>query len=341
MGSDRIFGIDLGTSNIKIYKKGDGIVIDEKNLIAIENKKKIIAYGDEAYEMYEKAPDNIEIIGPVKNGVIAGFRSMQQLLTLFFNKPELKKGIGAKEFYICVPTDVTDVEKRAFYDLIASSNIKAKKIHIVEKPIADTVGADLPVNAANGILMVNIGADTTEISIISLGGIVLSKLIKVGGNRLDEAICQGVKKNYNLIIGSKTAQSLKINLASAIKQEEQTMKVMGRDLVTGLPVELAVSSNLIYESIKEYLDTIIDSIKIILERTPPELSSDIIDNGIYLTGGSSGIHELATLITKETDLSVNLFTNASQTAIEGIGKIIENEELQSLAYAMKQTIYNV
>lgn len=337
----KTFGIDLGTSTIKIYQKNDGIILDEKNIIAIANRKQVIAAGDEAYEMYEKAPVNIAVTYPVKNGVIADIANMLELLNYMFRKISKKtKHFSAASIIIATPSDITEVEKRAFFDLVASSNAKTKNIKIVEKPIADAVGIGLDVTTAKGVMVVDIGADTTEVSIMSLGGIVISKLIPIGGNRLDESIKSFVKKSYNLVIGDKTAESIKNKLATAIPRDEDSMKVYGRNVVTGLPTEVEISQMMVYDSIIEYLHSIVDAVRIILERTPPEISSDIIDSGIYVTGGTAAIKGLDELLGKETGLTINICNNPTNTVVDGLGGIIEDKKLLSLASSLKQTNFN-
>ncbi|HHV13842.1 MAG TPA: rod shape-determining protein [Clostridiales bacterium] len=335
--ASKAFGIDFGTSTIKIYKKGQGIVLDERNIVAISNRKNIIAAGNDAFEMYEKAPANINVSYPVKNGVIADVANMTALLTHFMGTINGPKHFGssAADYIVATPTDITEVERRSFYDLIASSSLKVGRIKIVEKPIADAVGVGLDVMTARGVMVVNIGADTTEVSILSLGGIVLSKLIPVGGNRLDEAIKSMVKRKYNLYIGDKTAENIKKKLASAITSVEAAVKVYGRDVVSGLPVLMEVNSNDVYEAISEYMYSIIDAIRIILERTPPEISSDIIDSGIYITGGSAGIFALDELMRKETDLKINICTDPANTVVNGLGKILEDPGLATLADTLR------
>lgn len=334
----KVYGIDFGTSTIKIYQKNDGIILDEKNMIAVANRKQVIAAGNEAFEMYEKAPSNIRVSYPVKNGVIADIANMLELLNYMVHKINKKsKKLAASAVIVATPSDITEVEKRAFFDLVASSNIKTKNIKIVEKPIADAIGIGLDVTNAKGVMVVDIGADTTEVSIMSLGGIVISKLIPIGGNRLDESIKSYVKKNYNLIIGDKTAENIKKELASALPAQEYSIKAYGRNVVTGLPSEVEIGSAYVYESIVEYLYTIVDAIRIILERTPPEISSDIIDSGIYVTGGSASISGLDQLISKETGLNVNICKDATDTVVSGLGNIIEDKKLTSLACSLKQT----
>lgn len=337
----KVYGIDFGTSTIKIYRKHEGVILDEKNIIAIVDRKKVIAAGNEAFEMYGKAPANINVTYPVKNGVIADLANMQELLNYMLQKINKKAGrFSSAEFIVATPSDITEVEKRAFFDLVASSHAKAKSIKIVEKPIADAIGAGLDVTNAKGVMVVDIGADTTEVSIMSLGGIVISKLIPVGGNRFDESIKSFVKKNYNLIIGEKTAELIKMKLASALPMEEQSIKIYGRNVVTGLPTEVNIRSSMVLDSIMEYIYTIIDAVKIILERTPPEISSDIIDSGIYITGGSSALPGLDTLIAKETDLKINICEDPTNTVVKGLGKIIEDKKLSTLAYTLKQTNFS-
>ena len=337
----KVYGIDFGTSTIKIYHKNDGIILDEKNMIAVANRKQVIAAGNEAFEMYEKAPSNIYVSYPVKNGVIADIANMLELLNYMIRKINKKsKKLSAAAVIVATPSDITEVEKRAFFDLVASSNFKSKNIKIVEKPIADAIGIGLDVTNAKGVMVVDIGADTTEVSIMSLGGIVISKLIPIGGNRLDESIKSYVKKNYNLVIGDKTSEGIKKELASALPMEDSSVKIYGRNVVTGLPTEVEISSASVYESITEYLSTIVDAIRIILERTPPEISSDIIDSGIFVTGGSASISGLDKLIAKETGLKVNICKDATDTVVNGLGKIIEDKKLFSLACSLKQTNFS-
>lgn len=328
--TNKLLGIDLGTSTIKIYKKGTEVVFDEKNVIAIENRKRVIAVGNDAYEMLEKAPKTINVTYPVRNGVIADIANMETLIDSAFKKV-LKLNLRGGFCLVAVPTDITEVEKKAFFDLIANSRAKLKGVGIVEKPIAAALGAGLDITSANGVMIVDIGADTTEISIMSLGGIVISKLIPIGGNKLDESIKLYVKKKYNLLIGDKTSEYIKKELADAFKTEESYVKVYGRNVVTGLPTEMEISSSMVHDAIVEYLNTIIDNIKMILERTPPEISADIIDSGIYITGGSAKIKNIDKLIGKETELSVNICTNPEDAVINGLGTIIEDSSKEMLA----------
>jgi rod shape-determining protein MreB len=327
------FGIDLGTNNIKIYSRGDDSIMVEKNMIAIENKKVLFAYGNSAFEMYEKAPGNIHISYPLTNGVIADIKNMETLVRYFIN--DLQKGAcKPADFYIAVPTDVTDVEKRAFYDLIKYANVKAKKIMVVEKAVADGLGLDIDVKNSQGVLVVNVGYETTEISILSLGGIVLSRLIKAGGLKFDEAIRAAVRKEFSLIIGGRTSESVKISLKD-LEKEGKGAIVYGRDIVTGLPIEREIPTKLVVECIEEHFASIIDNVKVILERTPPELAADIYRQGIYLTGGASQISHLAERLAAGTGLRVNVAENPLTSVVLGLSKIIKDDNYKSVAYAIE------
>ncbi len=330
MLANNAIGIDLGTRTIKIYNAHNDNVIVEKNMIAIEDKKNLFAYGDSAFEMFEKAPSNIEISYPLCNGVIADIKNMQLILKNFIldcNKGSVKPA----EFYIAVPSDITEVEKRAFSDLVKDANIKAKKILRVEKAVADGLGLDIDVKNAQGILVVNVGFHTTEISILSLGGIVLSRLIKVGGQKFDESIKNAIRKEFSLIVGSKTAENVKIDLRE-LEENSQKAVVYGRDIVTGLPMEKEIPTELVSESMLENFNVIIDNIRVILERTPPELSADIFRRGVYLTGGASQVTHLAELIAKGTGLKVNVSENPVSGVALGLAKIIKDDNYKSVAY---------
>ena len=331
--ANNAFGIDLGTCNIKIYNRGEDDVFVEKNMIAIENKKTLFAYGNSAFEMYEKAPSNINISYPLSNGVIADIQNMETLIKYFMG--DLMKGnIKPADYYIAVPWDVTEVEKRAFKDLIKESNVKARRVMVVDKAVADGLGLGIDVKNAQGVLVVNVGFDTTEISILSLGGIVLSKLIKVGGRKFDDAIKAAIRREYSLIIGGKTAETVKTSLQE-LEEAGTGAVVYGRDIVTGLPVEREIPTTLVDESLIEHFNTIIDNIKVILERTPPELAADIYRHGIYLTGGASQVSHLAQLMSKGTGLKVNVSENPVSSVALGLAKIIKDDNYKSVAYAIE------
>lgn len=339
--AQHIYGVDLGTSNIKMYSNAGDSILNEKNVIAIKNKNEIFSYGNQAFEMYEKAPANIIVSFPVKYGVIADIKNMETLFNCFYKKLNNGKVVNGADYCIAVPTDVTEVEKRAFYDVILDARLKPKNITVVEKPIADAVGMGIDVQSPNGHMVVDIGADTTEISVISLGGIVLSKLIKIGGTKFDEAICSIVRKKYNLIIGSRSAEQIKMQLADAMQPDEDVIGMTyGRNILTGLPNAREISASLIHEAINELLHQIIENVKLTLERTPPELTADIYAKGIFLTGGSANIKNIDLLITEETGLKVNMAENPSETVIRGIAEIVTNQELDNLPYVPREKQYN-
>ncbi len=325
----KAIGIDFGTSSIKFYKNGEGVILHEKSVIAVYNKNHTFAVGNEAFEMYEKAPGNIQISYPLCNGVIADIGNMQSMIDYFFQQLDGKRKLKGADYYIAVPTDITEVEKRAYFELISNTNLKPKKIYVVEKPIADALGMSLDITKSTGTLVVDIGANTTEISVLSLGGIVLSRLIPVGGNKFDEVIISKIKKDKNFVIGEKTAELIKKTIGSAYVTEE-TIDICGRNLVTGLPSEITITGKDVYDALIELFQTIVDSVKIILERTPPEISSDIYKSGVYITGGSSRIKDLGRFVYDQLGLKVNLCEEPESTVIMGLGAIIEDPSLAKL-----------
>lgn len=325
------FGIDLGTSNIKIYDGNDGHTLIEKNMIAVNDNDELFAYGDSAYEMYEKAPANIHLSYPLCNGVIAELK-YEQILVRNFLTDMMKGNCHPADYYVAIPWDITEVEKRAFYDLVKDANVKAKKIMIVEKAVADGIGMNIDVLNAQGVLVVNVGFDTTEISILSLGGIVLSKLIKVGGLKFDDSIRNAIRTEYSLIVGGKTAAGVKNSLRE-LEENGDSAVVYGRDIVTGLPVERAIPTDLIDSCLKENFATIIDNVRVILERTPPELAADIYKHGLYLTGGTSQTAGLVEQLAAGTGLKVNLSDSPMTSVVNGLAKIIEDDHYRTVAYA--------
>ncbi len=327
------FGIDLGTSNIKIYSEERKSIFVERNMIAIENKRNLLAYGDSAYAMYEKSPANIVASYPVVNGVIADIQNMETLVKYFIT--DLSRGsIKPADYYVAVPTDVTEVEKKAFFDLIADAGVKARKIMVVEKAVADGLGMGVDVKNSQGIMVVNVGFATTEISLLSLGGIVLSKLIKVGGYKFGESIRNIIRKEYGLFIGEKTAEKTMMQLNELSATGEPAL-VFGRDIVSGLPIERQIPTKLMDDCLLENFAMIVDNVKVILERTPPELGADIRRQGIFLTGGASQVSRLAQLIERATDLRVNIPDEPSTTVALGLAKVIKDSKFNSLAYAIE------
>ncbi len=332
------YGVDLGTCNLKVYNRQSGKIIREKNAIAIVNRDELYAYGNEAYSMYEKAPEAIRVSFPVSGGVIGDYNHLQIMIQDLLERSS-RGHLKGSEFVVAVPTDITEVEKKAFFDLFYKSRMKPKDVLLCDKPIADGIGLGLDVDEPTGVMVVDIGADTTEISVISLGGLVLSDLLHFGGNRLDEAIISHVKRKFNLVIGRKTACQLKEEIGSAIPDTNTTLSVVGLDVVSGLPVEMKVYASVVYDAMKENLASICSAVKMILEKTPPEVSKDIIHAGIYLTGGGSRVKGLDQLFTEITNIGVNTGEDPEETAVRGLGRIVANEKYRHLAYSMRTRIF--
>lgn len=332
--NNNVYGIDLGTCNFKVFCKATGKILQEKNTIAIINKNQIYAYGDAAYAMYEKAPESIVVDFPVVSGVIADFNILQEFIYEYLEE-KMKGKVKGAEFIVAVPTDITDVEKRAFFKLFYKGKFKPKRVLLCEKPIADAVGLGLDVNEPTGVMVVNMGADTTEISIISLGGLVLSNLMHYGGRRMDESIMAYIRKEFNLVIGQKTAMTLKETIGSGLPGRTESMVIVGRDVVSGLPIEMDISAEIIYTAIKTTLESICTSIKMILEKTPPELARDIIHAGIYITGGGSKIHNLDKLFEEITNIKVNVCDAPEESAVRGLVQIVSDSKYKRLPFSIK------
>ena len=336
--SNNVYGIDLGTNNLKVFCKSSGKILNEKNTVAIVNKNQLYAYGDSAYAMYEKAPETIQVSFPVVGGVIAEYNFLQTMIFEFLEKHSKSKLRGA-DFVVAVPTDITEVEKKAFFDIFYKSRVKPRLVQVCEKPIADAVGLGLDVNEPTGVMLVDIGADTTEISVLSLGGLVISSLLYFGGNQLDEAISSYLRKNNNLLIGQKTACALKESIGSALPGQTETMLIVGRDVVSGLPIETEVNAAQIHEAILPDLNNICNSIKMTLEHTPLELAKDIIHAGIYITGGSSQIRGLDEMFAQVTGIRVNTCEDPEECVARGLVKIVSDTKFKHLAYTLKAKVY--
>lgn len=335
-------GIDLGTKRIKYYRKGDGIIFDEENCIAIENKDEIRAIGDEAAEMVGRTPETIEVIYPVNRGVIANVSAMELLFNASFDRIYGKaKRASGTNFVIALPTDITEVEKRSFADLVHKSGLKPKNVSLVDKPICVAMAAGLDIMKAKGVMTVDVGADTTEIAIIALGGIVRSRLLPTAGNKFDESICNYIRQKCALVIGKSNAEQLKMGIAGAVSGQSLAMQVNGRDVVTGLPKRMEIESDLVYEAIKDDLKNITENIKSTLEHIPPEVSSDIIDAGIYVTGGSARIGNFDKLLNAETSLKINILEDPQDSVINGLGKLIDEDNFKTQPYIYRQPGYSV
>ncbi len=317
-------GIDLGTATTLVYVKGRGIVLREPSVVAIEkNANRVLAVGEEAKRMVGRTPSNIVAIRPLRDGVIADFEVTESMLRYFITKVHNRRTLVRPRIVVGVPSGVTEVEKRAVKE--SSEHAGAREIYLVQEPMAAAIGADLPVQEPAGSMIVDIGGGTTEVAVISLGGIVVSQCVRVGGDEMDEAIAQYVKATYNLMIGERTAENIKIKIGSAFStsHKEETEEIKGRDLVTGLPKTLKITSTEIRKSLREPVNIIVSAVRTTLEQTPPELSSDITERGIIMAGGGSLLKGLDRLLSKETGLPVSLAEDPLSCVVRGTGKILD------------------
>lgn len=319
-------GIDLGTANTLVYVKGKGIVLKEPSVVAIQRDTgAVLAVGDEAKQMIGRTPGNIIAIRPMKDGVIADFDVTQRMLKYFINKVHRKTVLVHPRVVICVPSGVTEVERRAVVE--ATIQAGAREAYLTEEPMAAAIGAGLPVHEPTGNMIVDIGGGTTEVAVISLGGIVTSRSIRVGGDEMDAAIMQHIKRTYNLAIGERTAEEIKIQIGSAYPlTAEEAIDVRGRDLVTGLPKTIAITSEEIQDALREPVSGIVEAVKVTLEKTPPELAADIMDRGIVMAGGGALLRGLDRLLNQETGMPVHLTDDSLLCVALGAGKVLDSIE---------------
>jgi rod shape-determining protein MreB len=319
--------IDLGTANTLVYLKGKGIVVNEPSVVAInKNDDKVLAVGKEAKNMLGRTPGSIVAIRPMKDGVIANFEVTEEMLKYFIRKVHNRNRLVMPRVIIAVPSGITQVEKRAVRDSAQSAG--AREVYLIEEPMAAAIGAGLPIEDPSGNMIVDIGGGTTEVAVISLSGIVYSRSVRVGGDEMDEAIVQYIKRKYNLLIGERTAEEIKMTIGSAFPMEKkQTMEVKGRDLVVGIPKILVISDEEVREALLEPVTAILDAIKNALERTPPELSADIVEKGIVLAGGGSLLRGLDVLIREETELPISIAEDPLTCVARGAGKVLDNMDL--------------
>jgi rod shape-determining protein MreB and related proteins len=334
---DRLLGlfsndlaIDLGTANTLVYVKGEGIVCNEPSVVAVHQdtrgSRRVLAVGSEAKRMLGRTPGHINAIRPLKDGVIADFEITEAMLRYFIQKIHNRKTLVRPRIIICVPFGVTEVEKRAVRESAESAG--AREVYLVEEPMAAAIGAGLPITEPAGNMIVDIGGGTTEVAVISLSGIVFSKSVRVGGDKMDEAIVQYIKRKYNLLVGERTAELVKITIGSAYPANEiQTMEIKGRDLVAGVPKTVEITDEEIRDSILEPINQIVEVVRIGLERTPPELASDIVDKGIVLAGGGALLRNLDTLLREETGLPVMLADDPLTAVVMGAGKVLDEISL--------------
>ncbi len=316
-------GIDLGTANTLVYVKGQGIVLSEPSVVAInQNTGKVRAVGNDAKNMIGRTPGHIVAIRPMKDGVIADFEVTESMLRYFIQKVHNRKRLVWPRVAISVPSGITAVEKRAVTESAARAGVK--KVFTIEEPMAAAIGAGLPVQEPQGCMIVDIGGGTTEVAVISLGGIVLSKSVRVAGDEMDQGIIQHLKRTYNILIGERTAEEIKIAIGSAFPlKDELEMQVKGRDQVLGLPKILTVTSEEIREALREPVNAIVDAVRVTLERTPPELSADIVDRGVVLAGGGALLRGIDQLLKKETGVHVAVAEDPLAVVVLGTGKYLE------------------
>ena len=317
-------GIDLGTANTLVFMRGKGIVMREPSVVAVDTRNDTVRFvGQEAKEVIGRTPGSIVAVRPLKEGVIADFDITANMLQIFIKKVCNNNVFGRPRVIICIPSGVTAVERRAVKE--AAYKAGAKHVSVIEEPMAAAIGAGLPVAEATGSMVVDIGGGTSEVAVISLGGIVASRSVRVGGDELDNSIIQYIKKKYNLLIGERTAEDVKINIGSAYPFEgEAVMNIKGRDLMDGLPKNIEVTSEEIREALADPLAMVLDAIRTTLERTPPELSADIIDHGITLTGGGALLRGLDKLVERETGMPVHIAESPLDCVAMGTGAVLDN-----------------
>ena len=322
--------IDLGTANTLVYVKGKGIVLSEPSVVAVRKEarqgKRVLAVGKEAKMMLGRTPGNIVAIRPMKDGVIADFEVTEAMLRHFIRKVHHRRTLIRPRIIISVPSGITQVEKRAVRESAESAG--AREVYLIEEPMAAAIGAGLPITEPTSNMVVDIGGGTTEVAVISLAGIVYSKSVRVGGDKMDEAILQHIKRQHNLLIGERTAELIKTTIGTAVPSDTvETMEVKGRDLITGIPKTLAIDSEEVRRAISEQIDAIVETVKIALEQTPPELAADIVDRGIVLTGGGGLLKGLNMLLSEQTGLPITTTEDPLSTVVLGSGKALDNLNL--------------
>jgi len=332
-------GIDLGTATTLVYVKGEGVVLCEPSVVAIERgTSHVLAVGEEAKRMLGRTPGNIVAIRPMKDGVIADFEITEAMLRYFIKKVHHRKVLVRPRIIIAVPSGITEVEKRAVKD--SAERAGAREVFLIEEPIAAAIGVGLPIQEPIGNMIIDVGGGTTEMAVISLAGTVFSKSIRIGGDEMDEAIIEYLKKTYNLMVGERTAEDIKIKIGSAFPQEEElTLEVRGRDLVTGLPKAVTITSEEVRDALVEPLRAILEIAKISLERTPPELAADLIEHGIVMAGGGSLLRGLDKLISEETGLPVHIADDPVTAVVQGTGKVLsEIKYLKRVTVSIKSEL---
>ena len=318
--------IDLGTANTLVYVRGKGIVLQEPSVVAVKKDNrgmnKVLAVGEEAKRMLGRTPGNIVAIRPMKDGVIADFEITEAMLRHFIKKVHNSRRLVRPRIVICVPTGITQVEKRAVKESAESAG--AREVYLIEEPMAAAIGSNLPITEPTSNMVVDIGGGTTEVAVISLSGVVYSKSVRVGGDKMDDAIMQHVKRKYNMLIGESSSEIIKNKIGSAYDVDEEELEIKGRDLVSGIPQHVTITSGEVRKAIAEQVDSIVQTVLIALEQTPPELAADIVDRGIVLTGGGASLRGLDQLLREETSLPITVVDAPLTTVVMGSGKVLEN-----------------
>lgn len=319
--------IDLGTANTLVYARGRGIVVDEPSIVAINKKtNRVVAVGHKAKEMLGRTPGNIVAIKPMKDGVIADFDVTEEMLKYFIRKAHNRNHLLSPRIVICIPSGITQVEKRAVRE--SALRAKASEVFLVEETMAAAIGAGLPIAEPSGNMIVDVGGGTTDIAVISLSGIVYSRTVRVAGNEMDESIIQYIQRKHNLLIGERTAEQVKIDIGSAAPPvQPMTMEIKGRDLIDGIPKSIEITADEIREALSDSIATLVDAVRVVLERTPPELSADIVDKGIMLTGGAALLRNLDLRLRAETGLPVYVAEDPLSSVVLGTGKMLQEMSL--------------
>lgn len=320
--------IDLGTANTLVYVKGQGIVLNEPSVVAItdiKGKKQVLAVGDEAKQMVGKTPGNIQAIRPLREGVIADFEIAEEMIKHFIHKVHNRRSFVSPQVIVCVPSGSTAVEKRAIQESAESAG--AGRVYLIEEPMAAAIGAGLPVTSPTGSMVVDIGGGTTEVAVLSLGGIVYSRSVRIGGDNMDDAIIAYIRRHHNLLIGESTAEKIKKEIGTATAPEKgggRTMHIKGRDLINGIPKEIIINEKQIFESLSEPVSGIVEAVKVALENTAPELSADIVDKGIVLTGGGALLSNIDAILRNSTGLPVSIADDPLSCVVNGTGQALEH-----------------
>jgi rod shape-determining protein MreB len=324
---EKQIGIDLGTANVLVYMKGKGIVLNEPSVVAVSNSEnRIVAVGNEARAMLGRTPGNITVTRPMRDGVIADYIITEAMLRYFIGKVCGRFRLVKPEVMICIPSGVTNVEGRAVHDAAIAAGARAA--YLIPEPLAAALGANVPISAASGNLIIDIGGGTTEVAVISLNGIVTSHSVRVGGNRFDDVIAAYIKRRYNLMIGERSAEEIKINIGSAIRLEDELeMEVRGRDQLLGLPRTVTIRTNEIVDAIADPISAVTEAVKTVLEETPPELSSDVMDKGMVMTGGGSMLRNIDKLLTSVTGVPCHVAEHPLNCVAIGTGRAMESFEI--------------